>query len=227
MFYPENLKISFETIRNSEEFSDKHEYDVVEYLYALYISNDSDILDSVIHCNAPLNSKTNSSHPYISINYASLYYNASTHPSQASFNLNVSNLMKKFFDSEEFHYKSLFFGIQAKVLVNGHNTFLTLTFIYEANQIYLSKTLALAPEKQNDAQNHFLIICLIVAFVIVVLIGVYFWRRYLMIKKRLQFEIYASKNEEEVIDHDQTQETSNEGRKDYHGFSDEKHQTEA
>ena len=214
------LQISFETIRNNEDPSKTPEYQVIEYLYALYISDDIEILESVVQCNSPLNSNR-SKHTYISMNYASLYYNETTHPTQANFNLNVSALVNKVFGDGEFHSRSLYFGIQAKVLVKGHENFLTLTFIYEQNQIYLSRLVSLGPETK-ESSNKVLYICLSIVGVAIVALGLVFCRRYMIIKKRLEFEVYTSKNEEII---DQTHENQTH-RKDYQGFSDEKNQTE-
>ena len=214
------LQISFETIRNNEDPSKTPEYQVIEYLYALYISDDIEILESVVQCNSPLNSNR-SKHTYISMNYASLYYNETTHPTQANFNLNVSALVNKVFGDGEFHSRSLYFGIQAKVLVKGHENFLTLTFIYEQNQIYLSRLVSLGPETK-ESSNKVLYICLSIVGVAIVALGLVFCRRYMIIKKRLEFEVYTSKNEEVI---DQTHENQTHGKY-YQGFSDEKNQTE-
>jgi len=217
------LQITFKTVKSNEAPDRKAEYEVIEYLYALYISDDVEILESVVQCNSPLNSKRTNKYPYLSLNYASLYFNGSTHPNQANFNINSSHLIKKFFDFDEFHLKPLFFGVQAKVLVRGHDNFLTLTFIYEQNQIYFSKTVALVPEMQSsESGNKALVIGLIIVGVIIVIVGLIFGRRYLIIKKKLEFEVFASKNEEII---DQSHETHS-SRKDYQGFSNEKNQSE-
>jgi hypothetical protein len=55
-----------------------------------------------------------------------------------------------------------------------------------------------------------------------VIVGLIFGRRYLIIKKKLEFEVFASKNEEII---DQSHETHS-SRKDYQGFSNEKNQSE-
>lgn len=174
----EYLQIYFQTVSHQNRTG----YTPIEYIYQLFISDKVEVLQSVLKCNSPLNNDRKEG--YISLNYASLFFNNKSHPSKASFVIKLSNLEEKIgFNLSQ----NLFFSIQTKVLVKSNDDrFLTLTFIYELNEFFERSKLI-----YMETSDYLQLTIFIFTFMLLVigLCGLFYWRRYKRIKNMVNFEV--------------------------------------
>ena len=179
----EFLQIFFQTVSHQNRTG----YKPMEYIYQLFISDSVEVLHSVLKCNTPLNNDKKEG--YISLNYASLFFNNKTHPSKASFIIKLSNLEEKIgFNLTQ----NLFFSIQTKVLVKSNDDkFLTLTFIYELNEFFERSRLIYI-----ETSYYLQLTIFIFSFIVLILglCGLFYWRRYKRIKNLMNFEVDQTQN---------------------------------